>query len=63
MEIDLTSLLTADQFPLSHSRMEGGDNAGQNTWNAAKEAARETVLLDTEEKLEAMRDDRRYGHQ
>lgn len=45
-----------DCFALSHSRAEGGQNAGQETWNASKEQARETPLLDTEEKLEAMRD-------
>lgn len=56
MEIDITSLLGVDQFERSHSRMEGGDNAGQNTWCASLEAAKETVLLDTEEKLDAMRD-------
>lgn len=56
MEIDITSLLNVDQFEHSHSRMEGGENAGQNTWRASLEAARETVLLDTEEKLQAMRD-------
>ena len=56
MEINITSLLEADQFALSHSRMEGGENAGQNTWRASLEAAEETPLLDTEEKLQAMRD-------
>lgn len=43
-------------FALSHSQAEGGQNAGQETWNASKEQARETPLLDTEEKLEAMRE-------
>ena len=56
MEIEITSLLEVDQFQLSHSRAEGGQDAGRNTWQAAKQAARETVLLDTEEKLDAMRD-------
>ena len=56
MEIDITSLLSVDQFERSHSRMEGGDNAGQNTWRASLDAAKETVLLDNEEKLDAMRD-------
>ena len=56
MEIDITSLLEMDAFNLSHSRMEGGDNAGINTWNASKEQAKETPLLDTEEKLQAMRE-------
>lgn len=56
MYIDITSLLELDCFPLSHSAAEGGDNAGRNTWNASKEQAKETPLLDTEEKLEAMRE-------
>ena len=56
MQIDITSLLEKDQFPLSHSRAEGGQNAGQETWQASFEAAKETRLLDTEEKLQAMRD-------
>ena len=56
MEINITALLEADQFALSHSRMEGGENAGQNTWRAALARAGETPLLDTEEKLQAMRD-------
>lgn len=56
MEIEITSLLTLDCFELSHSRAEGGDNAGTDTWNASKAQAEETPLLDTEEKLEAMRE-------
>lgn len=56
MYIDITSLLELDCFPLSHSCAEGGDNAGRNTWNASKAQADKTPLLDTEEKLEAMRD-------
>jgi hypothetical protein len=56
MEIDITSLLEMDCFALSHSRAEGGQNAGAETWNASKEQARETPLLDTPEKLDAMRD-------
>lgn len=56
MEINITSLLELDCFNLSHSRAEGGENAGRNTWNASKEQADETALLDTEEKLQAMRD-------
>lgn len=56
MEIEITSLLEVDQFQLSHSCAEGGHDAGQNTWQAAKQAARETILLDTEGKLDAMRD-------
>jgi hypothetical protein len=56
MYIEITSLLELDCFDLSHSRAEGGENAGRNTWNASKAQAKETPLLDTEEKLEAMRD-------
>ncbi len=56
MYIDITSLLELECFNLSHSRAEGGENAGQNTWNASKAQANKTPLLDTEEKLEAMRD-------
>lgn len=56
MEIDITTLTDTDQFPLSHSRMEGGQNAGRNTWHASLEAAEDTALLDTPEKLHAMRD-------
>lgn len=58
MEIEITSLLEMDCFNLAHSMAEGGENAGRNTWNASKKAAAEMrpPLLDTEEKLEAMRD-------
>ena len=56
MYIEITSLIELDCFPLSHSRAEGGENAGRDTWNASKDQAKETPLLDTEEKLEAMRD-------
>ena len=56
MEIDITSLSELDCFPLSHSCAEGGQDARRNTWNASKAQAAETPLLDTEEKLQAMRD-------
>jgi hypothetical protein len=56
MEIDITSLLETDLFPLSHSQVEGGPNAGNNTWQASLDHAEETALLDTPEKLQAMRD-------
>lgn len=55
MEIDITSLLEEDLFQFSHSRMEGGENAGRNTWNAAKEAAATAPILRSEDELEAMR--------
>ena len=56
MEIDVTSLLALDQFALSHPQAEGGENAGPETWKAAQDQAAETPLLDTPEKLQAMRD-------
>ena len=56
MEIDITSLSDLDCFQLSHSRAEGGQDAGRNTWEASKAQAADTPLLDTEEKLQAMRD-------
>lgn len=56
MEIDITTLLEMDCFALSHSIAEGGSNAGQNTWNASKKQAENTQLLNTPEKLQAMRD-------
>ena len=44
-------------FTLSHSIAEGGENAGQNTWNASKkQALNSSPLLNTPEKLQAMRD-------
>jgi hypothetical protein len=56
MEIEITSLLEMHAPDLSASRMELGDNAGNITWQAAKDQAEETPLLDTPEKLDAMRD-------
>jgi hypothetical protein len=56
MEINITSLLETDQFPLSHSIAEGGQDAGRETWQASLSAASETPLLDTPEALEAMRE-------
>jgi hypothetical protein len=56
MEIEITSLIEMHAPGLSASRMELGDNAGKITWQAAKEQAEETPLLDTPEKLDAMRD-------
>jgi hypothetical protein len=56
MEIDISSLLETDLFPLSHSRAEGGENAGENTWQASLDHAEETALLDTPEKFQAIRD-------
>jgi hypothetical protein len=56
MEIEITTLSGMNCFTLSHSAYEGGENAGQNTWNASKKEAENTQLLNTPEKLEAMRD-------
>jgi hypothetical protein len=58
MYINITNLIEMDCFDLSHSAAEGGQDAGRNTWDASKAAAAEMrpPLLDTEEKLEAMRD-------
>jgi hypothetical protein len=56
MEIDITSLLEMDCFPLSHSAAEGGQDAGRNTWHASQSQADETPLLDTPEKIECFRD-------
>lgn len=54
MEINITSLLETDMFTFAHSRAEGGENAGQNTWNAALKGPR--PLLNTPEEIEAFRD-------
>lgn len=54
MEIDITHLLEEDMFPFAHSRMEGGDNAGPDTWNAALNGPR--PLLNTPEEFQAFRD-------
>ena len=56
MEIEITPLLEMHAPDLSASRMELGDNAGRITWQAAKEQTGETTLLDTPEKLDAMRE-------
>ena len=57
MEINITSILRdVDTWPLSGSIVTHGPNAGAETWAASKAQAKETPLLDTEEKLDAMRD-------
>lgn len=56
MEINITALLDMDCFTLSHSQYEGGENAGKNTWEASQAKAQEIQLLNTPEKLQAMRD-------
>lgn len=56
MQINITSLLEEDLFQFSHSQAEGGENAGRNTWNAAKEAGKDSPILQTPEELQALRD-------
>jgi hypothetical protein len=56
MEINITPLLQMNCFTLSHSQAEGGENAGNNTWQASQSKAQEIKLLNTPEKLQAMRD-------
>ena len=58
MEIDITDFFNeADPAEYSASRAELGVNAGKITWAAAKErAAVPPQLLDTEDKLDALRD-------
>lgn len=55
MEIKLDSILKMNAWQLSHSAFEGGPNAAKNTWQASLEATEDHKLLDTEEKLSAMR--------
>lgn len=56
MELDITSLLDLDAWELSHSAAEGGLTSKKDCWIASLAAAKEHCLLDTEEKLQAMRD-------
>lgn len=55
MEININQLIEFRAPVYSHSVHEGGENAAQNSWNAAKEAAATTPILRSEEELEAMR--------
>lgn len=55
MEININQLVSSRAFTFSHSAHEGGENAGRNTWNAAKQAAASAPILRSEEELEAMR--------
>jgi len=54
MEINITSLLEEDMFAYSHSRADGGENAGKETWNAALNGPR--PLLSTPEEIQAFKD-------
>jgi hypothetical protein len=67
MELDITDFVKfADAEDYSASRAERGDNAATETWHAALDAvanptwvdysAPRTPMLDTEDKLQAMRD-------
>jgi hypothetical protein len=60
MEIKLDSILELNLWTLSHSAFEGGQNSGENywcaNWPASMKAAEDFELLDSEEKLQAMRD-------
>lgn len=56
MEIDITTLSEMNAFDLSHSIAEGGENAGRNTWENSKAEAKRHPILNTPEKLAAMRE-------
>jgi hypothetical protein len=57
MQINITRFFNeAPVFDFSHSQMEGGPNAGPETWNNAKDAAAESPLLTTPEQLDALRE-------
>jgi hypothetical protein len=56
MEIDITEFFnSADPFEFSHSRSEGGPNAGPETWQAALREGAESPILTTPEQLDALR--------
>ena len=56
MEIDITDFFNgADPFEFAHSKMEGGAQAGHNTWRAAQTAAPEWNLLKTPDELETFK--------
>lgn len=56
MEIDITALSEMNAFNLSHSIAEGGENAAHNTWKASKAESENHPILNTPEKLQAMRE-------
>jgi hypothetical protein len=57
MDINITKFFNeAEPSNYSASRAERGDNGGPETWAAANEAAAEFLLLDTAEKVQALRD-------
>jgi hypothetical protein len=63
MEIDITTFFeNADPFEFSHSQLEGGPNAGPETWAAALREGAESPILGTSEQLDALRGHMRgYG--
>ncbi len=57
MEINITKYFEfAEHAYISGSAFELGENAAHITWNNAKQAVAEFNMLDTEEKLQDMRD-------
>jgi hypothetical protein len=54
MEICISQLLEEDMFQYSHSKMEGGERAGEETWGAAMKGPR--PLLTTPEQFAEFRD-------
>lgn len=56
MEIDITTLSEMNAFDLSHSIAEGGENAAHNTLENSKAEAERYPILNTSEKLAAMRE-------
>lgn len=57
MEIDITALAEeGDLFEFSASAAERGQNAGPETWANAKEEAKSSPLLTSEDQLNAWRD-------
>jgi hypothetical protein len=56
MELDITQFFNnAAPMDYSASRMEIGDNAGQDTWRAANDDSDDYPLLQTDEQREAFR--------
>lgn len=57
MELNITKFFNeAEPWNYSGSVAERGQDAGKITWNNAMEAVTEHMLLDTSEKVEALRD-------
>lgn len=55
MEININQLVNSRAPNFFYSVHEGGENAAQDSWDAAKEAAKYVPLLRTPQELEAMR--------